>query len=547
MKKLIIISIIILANFSSLTKLSAQCDHEIDASVFVIDGDETTFSPGDVVCLAAGNKDFLLIRNVHGTSDNPITFINHGGAVIIDTDHFYGIKTAHSSFIKIMGDGVEGIDYGIQIKRVAQGSGVSIDELSTDIELGYIEIANTLIAGLYAKTDPDCSFTSSRDNFTMYNLSIHHCYIHDVGDEGLYIGHSKYEDGVHLDDCDTLIYPHLIKGVKVYNNILEHLGWDGIQVASADEDCSIYDNIIRYDSEKETLWQMSGILIGGGSRCDCYNNQIFDGKGDGIDVLGLGDFKVFNNLIVRAGKDFEPGNPNSTKHGIYVGDVVTIPNTEFGLYNNTIISPKSYGITYNNFVASKAKIYNNLIVDPGKKFEGDKGFINNLTTPGRVDLLNNIFFDEISQVGFGNPNGDDFDLKEGSVSIDFGKNLSSEGVTFDILNRNRPYNTFFDVGAFEWQGPDGINEGMIDIIKLSNIYPNPADNLINFTINLRNSQLLDCRLTTINGQQVLNYKVYCEANSNINVHIDINNINSGLYILEIITQNGSVHRKLIVK
>ena len=546
MKKLVFISII-LAFFSLLPNLNAQCDHDIEASVFVIDGDEIDFTPGDVVCLLAGNKDFLLIKNVHGTSDNPITFINSGGAVIFDTDHFYGIKIAHSSFIKVMGNGVEELDYGIQIKRVAQGSGVSIDELSTDIELGFTEIGNTFIAGLYAKTDPDCSFTSSRDNFTMYNLSIHDCYIHDVGDEGLYIGHSKYEDGVYLADCDTLIYPHLIKGVKVYNNILEHLGWDGIQVASADEDCSIYDNIIRYDSEKETLWQMSGILIGGGAKCDCYNNKIFDGKGDGIDVLGLGDFKVFNNLIVRAGMEFEPGNPNTHKHGIYVGDVVTIPGTEFDLFNNTIISPKSYGITYNNFVASKAKIYNNLIADPGKKFEGEKGFVNNLASPGNVDLLNNIFSDEVSHAGFESPNNDNFDLKEGSVAIDFGKNLSSEGITFDILNQSRPYNTYYDVGAYEWQGPDGINETMLDIISISNIYPNPVINSASFTINVHNSQIIESRLININGQQVLNQKNYCVANSENIIEIDLSNFSPALYILEIISHNDFLHQKVVVK
>jgi len=546
MKNLSLIITVLFTFFSFLNELNAQCDHEIESSVLVIDGDDITFNPGDVVCLNGGNKDYLLIRNIHGSSDNPITFVNKNGAVIIDTDHFYGIKVAHSSFIKILGNGDESIDYGFQVKRVANGSGVSFDELTTDIELGFTEIGNTLFAGLFAKTDPDCSFTSSRDNFTMYNLSIHDCYIHDVGDEGLYIGHSKYEQGVHLDDCDTLIYPHLIRGVKVYNNILEHLGWDGIQVASADEDCSIYNNIIRYDSEKETIWQMSGILIGGGGKCDCYNNQIIDGKGDGIDVLGLGGFKVYNNLIVRAGKDFEPGNPNSHKHGIYVGDVVTIPSLEFKLYNNTIISPKSYGITHNNFIISKVRVYNNLIVDPGKKHEGDKGFVNNLTTAGRIDLLNNIFYDEINQVGFKNPNNNNFDLKEGAVSIDFGKNLSSEGITFDILSRNRPYNTFYDVGAFEWQGPDGIND-MSDIISLSDIYPNPTDNSAGFSINLHESQIIEYHLITINGQLVLSENTYCFANTENKVNIDLGNLKPALYILEIISKNGFIHKKIIIK
>ena len=44
-----------------------------------------------------------------------------------------------------------------------------------------------------------------------------------------------------------------------------------------------------------------------------FKPKIFDGKGDGIDVLGMGFMKIYNNLIVRAGKTFEPGNPSAFK------------------------------------------------------------------------------------------------------------------------------------------------------------------------------------------------------------------------------------------
>lgn len=536
--------LILFLSFVQLT-IAQECDLEIESSVTIINGDETQIMPGDVVCLNGGNKDFLLLRNIHGTADNPITFINNNGAVIIDTDHNYGFKIANCSFLKILGNGDDNIQYGIQVKRVANGAGVSMDELTTNIELAFTEIGNTAIAGLYAKSDPDCTFASSRDNFTMYSLHIHDCYIHHTGDEGMYIGHSKYEQGVQLDDCDTLIYPHLIRDVKIYNNILEHLGWDGIQVASADYDCSIYDNIIRYDSERETTWQMSGILIGGGAKCDCYNNKIFDGKGDGIDVLGLGGFKVFNNLIVRAGKDFQPQNTSESKHGIYVGDVVTFSDLEFKLYNNTIVSPKSYGITYNNFTAKKARIYNNLIVDPGKKVQGNTAFVNNLTTAGRVDLLNNIYADEISQAGFKDEANDNYYLSSNSTSIDFGKNLLSEGISFDIQNHSRPVNTFFDVGAYEWFGTNSINEELNDINMLSEIYPNPAQTTAALSINTKDNQLIECTLLSMGGQVIMQFEKFCNANIDNLINFDLSNINSSIYILEIRTKNGLVHKKII--
>jgi hypothetical protein len=545
MRKVSILSLIFVI-FFTLNSNAQECNLEIESSVTIINGDDYSINPGDVVCLNGGNKDFLLLRNIHGTAENPITFINNNGAVIIDTDHNYGFKIANCSFLKILGNGVENLTYGIQIKRVANGAGVSMDELTTNIELAFTEIANTAIAGLYAKSDPDCSFASSRDNFTMYSLHIHDCYIHHTGDEGMYIGHSKYEDGVYLDDCDTLIFPHLIREVKVYNNILEHLGWDGIQVASADYDCSIYDNIIRYDSERETTWQMSGILIGGGAKCDCYNNQIYDGKGDGIDVLGLGGFKIFNNLIVRAGKSFQPENVNAVKHGIYVGDVLTLPNLEFKFYNNTIVSPKSYGITYNNFVASKARIYNNFIIDPGRSFEGDKGFVNNLTTVSRVDLLNNIYVVEIANAGFKDASNDNYYLNLNSTAVDFGKNLLSEGVSFDIQNHFRPVNTFFDVGAYEWFSPSGLNNGLSDINFITEIFPNPSSRKASFIINTKQNQNIECNLFSLNGKLILNFDEFCISNTDNLVSFDLNIINASIYFLEIKTQSGSIHKKIII-
>ncbi len=43
---------------------------------------------------------------------------------------------------------------------------------------------------------------------------------------------------------DTVVLPHILKGVKVYNNVLENTGWDAIQVSSATSDCEIYNNLI---------------------------------------------------------------------------------------------------------------------------------------------------------------------------------------------------------------------------------------------------------------------------------------------------------------
>jgi len=221
----------------------------------------------------------------------------------------------------------------------------------------HVRIDSVPIAGVYAKTDPDCSFTSLRGKFTQYNTIFHDNYISNTGDEGFYIGSSFYGgETINCNGKDTLLYPSLLSGVRVYNNIVRYTGWDGIQVGSASTNCQIFNNLVMFDSQAEVNWQMSGILIGGGSQCDCYNNYIYKGKGDGIESLGLGDYRIFNNVIVEAGASFKPSDPTKMKYGIYCNDNSARPNASFSILFNNIISPKSNGIRFSSVVTKRTSL-----------------------------------------------------------------------------------------------------------------------------------------------------------------------------------------------
>jgi hypothetical protein len=182
---------------------------------------------------------------------------------------------------------------------------------------------------------------------------------------------------------------------------------------------------------------MSGILIGGGSKCDAYNNKIIDGKGDGIDVFGLGNYKIFNNLIVNSGLTYYPDSAAAQKHGIYVGTDSTLANAQLGIYNNTIVSPKSFGIDLNNSKLTKINVFNNLIVHPGKyATDGSGAFINaanGVTT--NISEKTNYNTDTIAKVQFIRPDTANYDLQATSPAVDYGTNLTAENITFDILNR----------------------------------------------------------------------------------------------------------------
>jgi len=542
MKKLLIIGLLVI--FAGYMEGIAQCDTLIPADVFFIDGTPQQFQPGSTVCLQGGSKDYLYLKNIHGTADNPITFINSGGAITIETNHYYGIKIANCSFIRLTGSGDNEISYGIQVLRVDNGAGISVTELSTDVEIDYVEIANTDIAGVYAKSEPDCLFNSTRDKFTMYNFWLHDCYLHDIADEGLYIGSSKYTgQTINCNGKDTTVFPHVIIGARIYNNIVENTGWDGIQVSSAQSNCQVFGNTIKNDSYKGYQYQMSGILIGGGSSCDCFNNQIFDGKGDGIDILGLGNMKVYNNLIVNAGRTFKPDDPLAFKHGIYVGQTVTNPNATFDFFNNTIVSPKSNGIKYSNDEAIRASFINNLITNPGRLLvEGDQAYING--TQPTIQKSTNFFTPENGSARFIGQNPNPYDLLPNSPAVNAGTNLSGVGVTFDIINRERPFHTYFDIGAYECYDPYAIVEDQ-DIDETLRIFPNPATTYLNIVIPFSIDEVLKIRILNSEGRLTNMLPALHELNQNRLV-IQFQVLSKGTYVLEVITKSTTFHRKFLV-
>ncbi len=476
--KYFLITLFLLTSVIKLISQNINCDHLVNPEEYMIDGEGTIF-PGDTICLLAGTKEYLFIKNLHGDPDNYIVIINKDGEVIINAVN-YGISVNNCSYLKITGSGVDEINYGIRILEVSNGSGLGIGNKSTDVEIERLEIANTMHSGIVAKSPPDCTFETLRENFTMFNTCIHDNYLHDIGNEGMYIGSSFYlGKDIYCDGEPVFVLPHIMDGVKIYNNVVENTGWDAIQVGSATTGCFIHDNSIKYDSYAEEEWQMSGLLIGGGSNCDCYNNRIEDGKGDGIDVLGLGNQKIFNNLIINAGKTFYPGEDPTIhpKHGIYVGNVFTLENAGYYFYNNTIVKPKTTGIRFNNFESYGNKIINNIITEPGAYSQyGDNSYINVSDPSINITTSNNLNTNDLNLIKFVNPENGDYDLELGSPAINTGKDLSSENIVFDILNRHRPFATYFDVGAYECHKPGAsINEISLqnNYIQLKGNWPNP--------------------------------------------------------------------------
>jgi len=339
---------------------NCNCNHTISASQLSVDGSLLNIQPGDTICLEASNKTYLRLVNFHGNANKYIVFVNCGGEVKIqNTANTYGIKIGNSSYFRFTGTGVEGLKYGIKAFG-STGNGLSIDDKSTNFEVDHIEIGNTGFAGIMSKSDPKCDLSTNRDHFVQYQSIIHDNYIHDTAGEGLYIGHSFYSGyTMNCNATSVILFPHILSGVRIYNNIVENSHWDGIQIGCAAEDCEIYGNRVLNYGVDGTAAQNNGIQIGGGTTGKCYNNYIANGTGNGIIIFGTGNNDFFNNIIVNAGLNYYPNDVTKRVYGMFCDDRTTISGRSFNFYNNTIISPKTDGIRFMSLQSENNKFYNN--------------------------------------------------------------------------------------------------------------------------------------------------------------------------------------------
>ena len=174
---------------------------------------------GSVICLE-GERPWqsILFKNIVGAPGDPVIIKNCEGQVNI-TGIYVGIEFQECQYIKVTGTGDTAHTYGIKIDSLGNGAhGMNITYLSSDVEVEYVEISDLKVgaSGIQAKTDPNCNDTATwRPNFTMRNISLHNLYLHETGDEGLYVGYtggfatSKLKCGPNNDE----VFGHLIENV----------------------------------------------------------------------------------------------------------------------------------------------------------------------------------------------------------------------------------------------------------------------------------------------------------------------------------------------
>lgn len=392
----IIAAVMLLIAFVSVS-LSAQaqtfeaapdfsCDHTV--SQYATDGRAENIRPGDIVCIPAGEHGRLLFQHIEGTASNPVIIRNSGGVARIYSDTGFGIKFEDSKHFVFSGDGTDD-PFGIRISA-ERGFYLTMENFTTDFEITRIEIAgpnknglgaNGGFAGIGVKTSPyeDCQlFTDpTRRAWIMRNISIHHNYIHDTGGEGLYIGHGFYK-GRKEADCPRVTYSHSIKGVRIYNNFIENVGLDGIQIKNADEDVKVYSNIVHNYGMAGTGPHNEGLFIGEGTVGEFYDNTIDTGSGNGAQIQALGNVRLYDNVFIGAGEN-----------GIYAAGseaVDRLPNGYFDIRDNIVFGwgSNASAFIFFNPTGGKKTFTGNIVIGRGE-----------FTRPGAdVEIADNLISDE---------------------------------------------------------------------------------------------------------------------------------------------------------
>jgi hypothetical protein len=407
-----------------------NCTYTVQPSEWEVDG--ANIPAGSTVCIPAGERGALLLKNFKGTTAAPIVIINKGGKVTFSalTTASYAFKTQNCQYFKILGSGAATIPYGFVVN--GGNIGMTMDDLSSDFEIANVEVHSSGFAGIMAKTDPSCDAATWRGHFTMRNIILHDNYVHQTGGEGFYVGNSFYEDGVSLS-CGTVL-PHDLVNVKIYKNITDSTGCEGIQVGGAISGCEIYNNSVKNPGLTPFAnGQDNGIQIGEGTGGKCYNNLVSNAPGNGIIVLGLGDNLVFNNYIL-----------NSKAYGIFADSRYT-PGSGFQFINNTIIASALGGIKLDSEIIPMNTIINNVIIQPAAVQS-----IIKKSSSVKLTASNNYTGTDVGICKFVNYSKNDFHLLSSSPLINAGANVTAYGVIFDYYSKERPSGTAFDIGGTEY-------------------------------------------------------------------------------------------------
>ena len=113
-----------------------------------------------------------------------------------------------------------------------------------------------------------------------------------------------------------------------------------------------------------------------------------------------------------------------------------------------------------------------------------------------------------------------------------------------LIGGNTCSSTYCDT-IYAYPGPPPTGIFVHDRIKEVNIYPNPANNVLNINMLLKQSGEVEINLINMMGQKMITNKSYLFY-ENSNVSMDVSSLPNGIYTIEVIIDNSKLQQKLII-
>lgn len=288
-------------------------EFKITPKEWKIDG--KLYKPGDVLVLE-GDRAEIEFHNIQASWDNPVTItaksktliksLNKGGK-LMQFFNCKGVRLTGSIDNKdVKNLEISGGDIGEQA--------IDFTDCSTEIEIDHVHVHDFWGSAINIKTYPTCDKKTWRPNFTMRHIILRDNLVENVRKgEGAYIGCSHYHQSFPLNNCGAVksALEHAIIGVLVVNNVFRNIGYDGVQVGGATEDCTIVGNVFEDTGTAKIFGQASGIQINPGTNALVENNIINRCTSYGLSIQGrTGTIARHNRIYNTVGGIFAVAREN---------------------------------------------------------------------------------------------------------------------------------------------------------------------------------------------------------------------------------------------
>lgn len=429
---------------------ASAADHLVRPGTDTVDGEQMRIAPGDRVLVAGGRRGTTLtLRNLVGAAGRPVTVVNQGGQVEIRTaERGSALTITGCRFLRVTGTGDPAVPYGFSAACTRDGChSVNVVGRSSDIEIDHVEVPAAGFAGFNVKDEPCVEGTTNRGAFTMYDIRLHHNFVHDTGGEGFYIGHT-FSNGWDHDGKPATpeLYPHFIIGLEIHDNLTRDTGCEGIQVGSTYAGLAMHGNTVERSGRKPFMqWQDNGIQIGYSAGM-AWGNRVSDAPGSGIIVMTPAEVLLTGNLVRACGGD-----------GIYLDQRLSsagslacgglAPGAGYLVANNTVIDAgrngKGHGIVLRAEDATGTSVARNnlVVVGHGRHFQKGGGT--------KLDQGGDLFLAALEGARLGSG---DWIPRPDSPARNRGQPVGDLGIGGDGNDRERAGEGAPDVGAFESGG-----------------------------------------------------------------------------------------------